>query len=1134
MMRKNPVMPKLKKKGYNSFRSFSQICITIIITLLLEAGCKKSPAPLFKLLKNTGVNFENTVIDNKVENSFQFRNFYNGGGVAIGDLNNDGLPDLVFTSNQGKNKIYINKGNYKFEDISSTCGFLDKDQWSTGVTLVDIDHDGWLDIYICHSGHVGTSNRQNELYRNNHNGTFTECASKYGLDHSGFSTQAVFFDYDLDGDLDCLIIDNSPIPFGSLNYAGLRDSSQASLQLPKVLRGGGNHLFRNDNGHYTEVTQAAGLHTSPISFGLGVTVADINGDGYPDIYVGNDFLERDYLYINQKDGTFRDELTNQFQHISMSSMGVDIGDFNNDGYPDIYTTDMFPENDYRLKTTGTFDNIDLFRSKIKSGFYHQYVRNCLQMNTQNNHFVDIANFSGVAATDWSWGTVLFDADNDGLMDIYVCNGINRDLSNLDFLDFFSNGTYQEMLKNGNRAEATSNIISKIPRTPLLSKVYQNLGNLKFKDRGKDWGITQTSYSNSVAYGDLNNTGSLDLVINNENGPAFIYENQAHKINQNHFLAISARSKGENTFAIGTKIKVYIGKQILSREIEPVRGFQSSVDYKQLIGTGKAGKVDSMVVIWPDGQKKKFKNPILNKTYFLVWEPIPGSNSISNSSSSSLSGPRTELKSTSFSIIPSQFEKHQENDFVDFYSEAGIPQMLSREGPKATVGDLNGDGLEDIFVSGALGQAGEFYFQNKEGSFTKKPEPNAGQFASFEETACLLFDADGDGNLDLFIGSGGNTVPAGTRELQHRLYKNDGKGNFTLDAEAFPLNQSNVSVAVAYDFDGDGDLDLFVGCRNTPGQYGVDPQSHIYINNGHGHFTEMGKSRIGPLSSLGMVTDAVWVTMPGDPNKELVVVGDWTYPRIFKYESGHFLEVKTNLNRLYGLWNKVLAVDVNRDGKMDLVLGNIGENFYLHPDRDHPVKLWLNDFNQNGHLDKILTYSPDGRDMPIILKNDMEAAIPFLKKQSLLHEDYAKKSIQDLFSPEMIKSSSVKYFNYTSSIIAINRGRGQFKIEKLPDEAQFSSIHTALSLDINQDGFPDIVVGGNDFDFIPQFGRLDGNLGQVFLNDGSGSFNPISGAKTGLLQRGEARDLRQILIKNSTCLLWLDNDEAPSLYKLNKK
>ena len=1085
-------------------------------------SCHSPLSPtLFTLKENTGIDFKNIVTDGIKENCFQFRNFYNGGGVALGDINNDGLTDIIFTSNQGENKIYLNKGNYTFKDITDHSGIIQDHHWSTGISLVDLDHDGWLDIYICESGHLGTNLRKNKFYRNNHNGTFTECASRYGLDHSGYCTQAVFFDYDLDGDLDCLIIDNTPIPFGSLNFGALRDSSQNSWKVPEIMRGGGNHLYRNDHDHFTEVTAQSGLHSSPLSFGLGVSVADLNGDGYPDIYIGNDFLERDYLYINQKNGTFKDELTQDMQHISMSSMGTDIADMNNDGYPDIYTTDMFPENDYRLKTTGTFDNIDLFRSKIKSGFYHQYVKNALQINNSNNAFKEVANFSGISATDWSWGLVLFDADNDGLQDIYVCNGINRDLSNLDFLDFFSNGTYQEMVLKGNRDEATKTLIEHIPRTPLANKAYKNLGDLKFKDIGNEWGFTQKSFSNSVSYGDLNNKGSNDIVVNNENGPAFIYENNSRKLNQNNFLSISLRSKSLNTYCIGAKIRVYLGKSTLYREIEPIRGFQASVDYKQIIGIGKSNQIDSMVIIWPNLSKSIFIKPKINTSLTLFQSDF-------RTVSEPLKKSPPPIPLFTKSKVP--FEKHQENDYVDFYEEPNIPKMLSREGPKGAVGDVNGDGLDDIYIAGGFNQPGQLYLQQKNGSFLKRKEIDFERFKGFEETSVTFLDVDKDGDLDLLVGSGGNTVSTNSLELQLRLYRNDGKGNFSLDTHAFPNNAANTAVILPIDLNEDGFPDLFIGSRNLPQEYGIDPPSHIFINNTKGAFVEMDVKKMGGLDHIGMVRDAKWVSLLDKKEKQLVVVGDWMSPRIFQFQNNHFLEVQTNLKDLMGLWGMVLPVDINQDGKMDLVLGNIGENFYLKPDKDHPVKIWINDFNQNGHLDKILTYNLEGKDFPVVLKNDLESRLPFLKKQNLHHEDYANKTIQQLIPESLLKSSITKYFNYPHSLIAINEGNGHFRLKKLPIGTQLSSIQSGISMDLNRDGYPDLILGGNDFDFAPQFGRLDASLGEVLINNKQGDFISLDPSNSGILERGQVRDIKSIRVQNKNSILWLQNEEIPVLYQ----
>ncbi|HEX2607024.1 MAG TPA: VCBS repeat-containing protein, partial [Flavisolibacter sp.] len=856
--------------------SFSMIrsCLRLGVTMLLFASCREKKAPaLFTLMDHTGIAFQNTVQDSKTDNSFFFRNFYNGGGVALGDLNNDGLPDAVLTSNRGENKIYINKGNFQFQDITATAGFRQDGLWNTGVVLADINADGWLDIYICSSGNIQTGNRKNKLYINQHNQTFTESAAAYGLDVSGYCTQASFFDYDRDGDLDCFLINNSPIPFSSLNYATMRDMDVAQWKVDEKLKGGGNHLYRNDQGHFTEVTKEAGLHSGLISFGLGVSIGDINGDNYPDIYVGNDFIEKDYLYINQGNGTFRDDLEHCVQKISMSSMSADLGDINNDGHPEIFTTDMIPDDDYRLKTTGTFDNIDLYLSKQKAGLYHQYVRNCLQLNNGNGTFSEIGNFSGVSGTDWSWGAVFLDADNDGLNDIFVCNGINRDVGDLDFLDFFSNDVYTKMVETGKRADMDE-ILKQIPVTPLPNRVFQNKGQLKFADAGKSWGFETPTFSNSIAYADLDGDGDLDLVINNENQPAFVYRNNAREQNRYAYISLKLEGKGLNPFAVGSKIKVYKGKEVFYREIAPTRGFQSSMDYTQVIGLGNRTSVDSLVVTWPTGTTTSIVQPAINKVHVI------------RENEARMPFLSTPVVQPIFDTLASRFDKHEEDDYVDFYFERNLPELLSREGPHMAKGDVNGDGLEDVYIGGAKDQAGQLYLQTPSGGFVKKEQGVFEQYKDFEDVATLFFDADKDGDLDLFIGAGGNSIRPGSRELQHRLYKNDGKGNFTIDTRAFPNNDMNIAVAVAHDFDGDGDQDLFVGSRSVPFQYGATPQSYLYQNDGSGHFTDITPEA---LKGVGMVTSAVWSDVTGDQRKELIVTGEWMATRVFGWNGKSFTE-----------------------------------------------------------------------------------------------------------------------------------------------------------------------------------------------------------------------------------------------------
>lgn len=1064
------------------------------LMLILSSCSEAKKVPLFEEVKDSGIQFVNRVEDGKVDNGFLFRNFYNGGGVATGDINNDGLADVFLTGNTGGNRLYLNKGNFKFDDISASAGFKPDDKWYTGVVFVDINSDGWLDIYVCSSGNMSTGNRRNQLFINNKDLSFTESAAAYGLDISAYTTQVSFFDYDLDGDLDCFMINNSPIPVNQLNYANLRSLPEKEWKVGEFLKGGGDHLYRNDNGKFVEVTYQAGIHGSLISFGLGVSVGDINGDGYPDVFVSNDSYEREYLYINQKDGTFKDMFEEWAEHASMSSMGADIADINNDGYPDIFTTDMLPDDDHRLKTTGAFDNIDLYRSKEKVGLHRQFVKNCLFLNNQNGKFLEIADYAGVSASDWSWGALFFDADNDGFSDIYVCNGVNRDVIDLDFMEFFANDVVQKMVLTGKK-ESVDEVLKHIPRTPLPNKMFHNQGNLKFNDVGNAWGLATPTFSNGAAYADLDNDGDLDLVVSNENQESLVYRNHAREQNGNHYIAFQLTGKGGNLFAIGSRIRVYRNNEILYRELVPSRGFQSSMEYRQTIGLGKTDKIDSVQIIWPDGGKSLLINPAIDQLHQLKQDSADASFGLSANAQ------HIPLSTT----VLSSWQKHTEDDFEDFYYERNLPLMLSREGPALATGELNGDGLTDVFIGGAKGQPAQVYFQQADGSWKNAQEKLFEQFADMEDVAAVLFDADGDGDADIFVGAGGNNVLTNSRELQHRLYINDGRGKFSIQTRSFPNNDANISVAIARDFDDDGDMDLFVGGRSMPYDYGTSPRSYLLVNDGKGHFTDLTEKYNPDLVSPGMITDAIWANVQGDEAAELILVGDWMSPRIFRFEKEKAIEVKIKaFEKLQGFWRSIAVADMDGDGRRDLVLGNIGENFYLHPTAAEPVRLWMLDFDANGRSEQFMTRQINGKDMPVFLKREITDQFPGLKKANLKHSEFAPKSIQELFGDKVLNAAQQKEFNFASSIIAFNRADNEFEIQPLPAMAQLSSIHALAVTDVNLDQLPDIIAAGNFFNLTPQFGRLDASFGHLMLNQGKGSMKWVHPASSGLQVDGEVR------------------------------
>ncbi len=1077
---------------------------------------------LFVLLDSaaTGVDFINHVYNTEDYNIFNYRNFYNGGGVGIGDINNDELPDIFFTSNLGANKLYLNKGNLQFQDISATAGIEESQNWSTGVVMIDINQDGLQDIYVCNAGYRKEAAQHNALYINNGDLTFTEKASEYGLDDGGYTTHAAFFDYDHDGDLDVYILNNSFIPVNTLNYSNRRDQRADNWDVKEFLKGGGDKLLRNDGGKFIDVSDEAGIYGSLIGFGLGVTVGDINQDGWPDMYVSNDFFERDYLYINQQDGTFSEELEDWTEHISLSSMGADLADINNDDFPDIFVTDMLPDDEHRLKTTTAFENINIYELKQDKGFYHQYMQNTLQLNNKNQRFQEVANLSGVSASDWSWGVLMLDANNDRYSDIFVCNGIYHDVINQDFIDFFANELMQKMALSGKK-QALDSIIARMPSVPVQNKVFTNRGDLSFEDVSSEWGFRQKTFSNGAAYADLDLDGDLDFVINNVNMPAMIYQNRSDKLTDHHYLNLRLQGQSPNVDAIGAEVKVYLQGEVLSRYNVPSRGFQSSSYDLLHFGLGDAAKLDSVMIIWPQGQMQSIKEIPIDTT-IVISQGQNIKTAITRQSGTAL------LRESALSFM----EPHTEDDYIDFYYERNILQQLSNEGPQALYADLNGDGRKDLVITGAAGQPSQIYHATSRGNYTKVSAGDLEDlFTPYEETAIAAIDKDNDGDLDLYLGAGGNHHPPMSRPMIDRMVTND--GSLQNDPYAIPRNGMNTSKVLVYDFDEDGDEDIFSFSRSAPLNYGVDPPNYVYENAGAGRFREIGGTEHQDLYRAGMVTDAALVDLVGGAHREIVTVSDWGAPKIFVYNGVKYERRATTMDSLHGWWRSVHAADLDGDGDQDLVLGNFGDNFYLR-EPNLPIKIWVNDYDANGTVEKIMTRSVDGEDSPVFMKKDVFDQVVSLKKNNLLHEEFAGKSIQDLFSAEQLDQSLQKSVNFTKSIIAWNDGGGEFRIMELPVAAQLSSVHAILTDDLDGDGLLDLLLAGNEYGFLPQFGRLDASHGLVLLQTSEGKFVPLAANESGLDVRGMCRQILKIDYNNQDAYLFLLNDDSPKVYVRNEE
>jgi len=1097
----------------HTMRSKSYI-VFLMMGILVSSSCsiekeeETKPTVLFQLLDSvkTNIDFVNDLTYNQDFNVYKYRNFYNGGGVAIGDVNNDGLVDVYLTSNLGKNRLYLNKGDFEFEDITETSKVGGEKAWSTGVTMVDINADGYLDIYVCNSGDIAGDNKQNELFINNgpsESGmvAFTEAAEKYGIADQGFSTHASFFDYDRDGDLDVYLLNNSYRSIGSFNL-------QRNERLERDVLGG-DKLMRNDDGVFIDVTEEAGIYGSIIGFGLGVTVGDLNNDDWEDIYVSNDFFERDYIYINQKDGTFKETLTEQIKSVSGASMGADVADINNDGANDLFVTEMLPSEYDRLKTVTTFEDWNKYQYNIKNGYYHQFTRNMLQLNNGNATFSEIGRLSGVEASDWSWGALFFDMDNDGLKDLFVANGIYKDLTDQDYLQYVSNEAVIQSIVANNQVDYDK-LISIIPSNKVRNHAYKNLGGLKFE---KNWesGLDTPSFSNGSAYGDLDNDGDLDLVVNNVNMPVFVYRNDADLVTGRNYLKLELKGTAKNTNAIGAKIKVTAKDNTYFLEQQPIRGFQSSMDLRPNFGLADNESV-AIEVIWPSGKVTKKSNVQANQT--LTLEEKDAVEIAKN-----IEPPmKAVFEKSDFKID----YKHQENRFVDFDRDRLLPHMLSTQGPKMSIADVNNDGQEDIFIGGAKGSASTLLLAKGDG-YVKGRASDFNASINFEDAGSLFFDADNDGDQDLYVCSGGVEFSHFSSYLKDRLYFNDGHGNFSLSPQLLPASNTNnsTSIVVCDDIDDDGDLDLFVGERSIPSQYGIPGSGFILQNDGKGNFTDITKTVAPELEKIGMITDAWFSDLDGDGIEELLVVGEFMGIEIFSNKEGNFKKiVNDHLSSLKGWWNIALPKDLDDDGDLDIVLGNHGENSRFKASEEKPITLYVKDFDRNGFIDPIMTFTAEnGKQYPYNLRHNLIDQLKDLKKKYPDYQSFKDADIKDMFTEEELKDAVHLETTTLTSIILINEGGLNFKVVKLPVEAQFSPIYAIAANDFDNDGDLDLVMGGNLYGTKPEVGRYDATYGLFLENEGKAKFAYRSGGN-GFFVDGEIRDLK---LANDRLLVAKNND-----------
>lgn len=1099
----------------NKYKAFA-IVFALLFWFAYSSAQNKN-TQLFTLLSQSqcGISFTNIVTDTEDFNALNHPNHWNGGGVAIGDINNDGLQDIYFTGNEVGNKLYLNKGDLKFQDITKSAGVEALAGWNTGVTMADVNADGWLDIYVCRSGlnNVPTESLSNLLFINNGNLTFTEKASEYGLDDKGLSIHASFFDYDRDGLLDLFVINNNHIFELGVNLS--KTGNEAI---------GFNRLYHNlGNNQFQDVTVTAGI-TQKDALSLGVVCADINLDGWPDIYVSNDMKEPDYLFINNKNGTFTETGKTTFKHFCLHSMGCDIADINNDALPDVMVADMYPEDPVKQKNQPGHTN-DYHDKLAREGFHHQLVRNTLQLNNGNGTFSDIAYYAGVAHTDWSWAPVFADLDNDGFKDVFVTNGIRRNIMDSDFAIY----QMDSIIKNGNKENFAKDLFHAFDKMPLLrlqNYIFRNNGDLTFSNKINYWGFDQTVNSNGLAYGDLDNDGDLDLVVNNLDTASFVYKNNSVENKLSNFLRITPVDEKN---IIGTKAWIYYNRQMQYAELLNTRGFQSASEPVIHFGIAKEiSKIDSVIIQWPDGKMQKLSNVKFNQVLIVKRSEGLYENIITENKNETIF---TELGNSSGIDF-----KHVENNYNDFKREPLLLHKLSQEGPCIAAADVNGDSLQDFFVGGATNSEGALYMQNAEGVFKKATNTPFAVDKIAEDVACVFADVNNDKSPDLLVVSGNNESGSNNSgSLGSRCYMNDGKGNFTKTSDVFPLSLTDGSCIAAADFDNDGWTDVFIGGKAIPGSYPLCANSYLFKNI-NGKFTDVTEQIAPGLSKIGLVKSALWTDFNNDKQIDLIVVGEWMPLTFFKNENEKFVNItpKIGFGKTGGWWNSIAGADFDNDGDTDFIAGNIGLNTRFKVSEKEPMTVYAEDFDKNGTVDAVMTNYINGRNTPVGDRDVLLDQVISLKRKYINYRDFVSKGVEDYFGVGKIKNAKKLEAHLFASVYIENKRNDIFEISELPAEAQLFPINSIVVQDINNDKNPDVIAVGNNFGFHSYAGRCDAWNGLILKGDGKGGFKHVNVTESGFFVPANAKSLMPIRsAKNEQLFLVGNNNDLMQVFLLNK-